>query len=487
LIDPDAETWCEAKWMARRRRRPIWEVEREFGIEPGTLKQYATDHSVASLNSASGQRAEADSHDDITHGVSNDLIVYWEVWSRMGVGNRIKGSDDYDDAVNEALDSYGDYAYLAICPSYNVPLNLPEEVVDSPDLAGEVATRLEWPIPFYKNRKNPFPFSPIMFRKVPRQVWPMSYIQPAMGYQRCINWILSFMMSRIKLSSRAFITVPKQLEEEIKEQFLHGKDLELIEINNAHPGTMDKVVDFIKMPDVNATIWELFGYIKREFEDATGVTELNMSARSDTQMRSAAEADMKRDILSVRPDDMANEVDNWMGESAKLEAIAARYLLKGEDVAPLFGEEVTQADVSMDINPQAPVASYGEMTQLWIDLVQTDDVDRIMSEYEYTIEAGTARTPDRAAQSETLEKSAEMVVPLYIEVWRTTGDPSKFNAWMELYARTSGFQEWEDLMLPDMTAQIQQQQQLAMMGASPGGPPPGEPPQQGPPPQEMAA
>jgi hypothetical protein len=196
---------------------------------------------------------------------------------------------------------------------------------------------------------------------------------------------------------------------------------------------------------------------------------------------------MKRDILSVRPDDMANEVDNWMGESAKLEAIAARYLLKGEDVAPLFGEEVTQADVSMDINPQAPVASYGEMTQLWIDLVQTDDVDRIMSEYEYTIEAGTARKPDRAAQSQTLEKSAEMVVPLYIEVWRTTGDPSKFNAWMELYARTSGFQEWEDLMLPDMTAQIQQQQQIAMMGASPGGPPPGEPPQQQPPPQEMAA
>ncbi len=473
FIDPDAERLEDAKWVARRKRRPVWEVEREFGLEPGSLK--ATDSSNES-------EAEADSSDeferafDAQAGKTSDLIVYYEVWSRMGVGQRITGGfdEDIDQAVIDTLEKFGDYAYVVVSPSHEVPLNLPEEVVNQEDQtqAGfEVVERLKWPAEFYKHRSNPWPFAALSFRRVPRKVWPQSYIHPAMGYQKCINWILSFLMARIKITSRAFIVVPRGVEDEIKDAILSGKDLTLLEINSQHPGTMDQLVQFIKMPEENANIWNLLASLKREFEDATGVTELNLSGRTSTQMRSAAEADLKRDVLSVRPDDMANEVDSWMSNAAFLEAIAARSLLTAEDVAPVFGEKPADEEAG---------SGMGEFTRLWVELVQTDDTDRIVSEYEYGVESGSARKPNRAQEIQNVDEGSQLILQSFLQVWQTTGDPTKINAWIELWAKSRDFADVELMKFPDMTGFIQQQQAMQMGAMPPGGmPPEGVPPDQG--------
>jgi hypothetical protein len=467
-IDPDCEILSDAKWIARRRKRPAWEVEREFELEPGSLKptEQSTD--------AEGDTDMKDAFDkeyDAAHGLSNDLVTYYEVWSRMGIGVRISGAKDEElgEDVEETLEAFGDNCYLVISPTHEVPLNLPDEVVDDPSRKEEVAGRVEWPVPFHKNTKNPWPFASLMFRRVPRKVWPQSYIHPAMGYQKCINWILSFLMTRIKLVSRAFIVIPKGVEQEFKDTILGGKDLTLLEISQTHPGPVEQMVQFLKMPEENGNIWQLLQQLEMKFEDATGVTELNMSARTTTQMRSAAEADLKRDVLAVRPDDMANAVDDWMSKAAKLEAIAARYLLTAEDVAPLFGEEVTEGQP-------------GEMTSIWVELVQSDDVDKIVSEYEYAIESGSARKPNKNQQIQNIDEAAQLVLQQFLQIWNTTGDPSKFNAFIEEWAKTRDVANWEKFTLPDMTEFIMMQQQAAMMG---GGMPPGQeggggaPPNQG--------
>lgn len=487
LIDPDAERMEDAKWIARRRKRPVWEVEREFELPPGTLKP--TDQSSAA-------QAEAETMDEFDRefetaaGETSDLIVYWEVWSRMGVGGRLHGFAENEDAeVLKKLESYGDNVYLAICPSHEYPLNIPQEIAESPDLSDEeVATRLAWPIPTYARPKNPWPFAPLAFRKVSRQVWPMSYVHPALGYQKCINWILSFLMARIKLVSRAMLLVPDGLEDEIYDAILHGSDLTLIKIKAQHPQAYERFMEIVKMPEENGNIWTLLQQLKREWEDATGVTELNMSARTNTQMRSAAEADLKDKVLQVRPEDMANEVDSWMSDAAELEAIAARYLLQAEDVAPIFGEEQPS---SIDMGGMmGEVEQYGEVTQLWLKLVQSDDIGRIVSEYEYTVESGSARKPNKTQQVQNIDESGALVVPLFTQLWRQTGDPSKFNAFIESWARTRDMGDWEILTLPDMT-QFIQMQQIMSAGAPPGGPPPGPegPPgggaPQGPPPPEQ--
>lgn len=480
FIDPDAERLEDAKWIARRKRRPVWEVEREFGLEPGTIK--ATDVSVES-------EAEAECTDeferafDAQEGKTSDLIVYYEIWSRMGVGQRITGGfdEDLDKSVIDTLEQFGDYAYVVVSPSHEIPLNLPEEVVNQEDQAqagAEVVERLKWPAEFYKHRSNPWPFAALSFRRVPRKVWPQSYIHPAMGYQKCINWILSFLMARVKITSRAFIVVPRGVEDEIKNAILSGKDLTLLEINSQHAGTMDQLVQFVKMPEENANIWTLLSALKREFEDATGVTELNLSGRSSTQMRSAAEADLKRDVLSVRPDDMANEVDSWMSDAAFLEAIAARSLLTADDVAPVFGEKPAEGEDG---------SGLGEFTRLWVELVQTTDTDRIVSEFEYGVESGSARKPNRAQEIQNIDEGSQLILQQFIQVWTTTGDPTKFNTWIEMWAKSRDFADYEAMFLPDMSEFIQQQQAMQMGMMGPQMPPEGEMPPEGmmPPDQQM--
>jgi hypothetical protein len=158
-----------------------------------------------------------------------------------------------------------------------------------------------------------------------------------------------------------------------------------------------------------------------------------------------------------------------MSKAAKLEAIAARYLLTAEDVAPLFGEEVTEGQP-------------GEMTSIWVELVQSDDVDKIVSEYEYAIESGSARKPNKNQQIQNIDEAAQLVLQQFLQIWNTTGDPSKFNAFIEEWAKTRDVANWEKFTLPDMTEFIMMQQQAAMMG---GGMPPGQeggggaPPNQG--------
>lgn len=475
LIDPDCERLEDAKWIARRRKRPVWEVEREFGITHGTLT--ATDQSSES-EAESETMDPFDREFEAAAGKTSDLVVYWEVWSRMGVGGRLHGFADQgeDDPVAQTLEKFGDYAYLVICPTHDHPLNLPEEIVDADATGEETSARLAWPIPFYKNRKNPWPFAGLAFRKVSRSPWPMSYVHPALGYQKCINWILSFLMARIKIVSRAIIVMPDNLEDDIYKAVLEGKDLTLVKLKATNPGEYAKMVDFVKMPEENGNIWTLLQQLKREWEDATGVTELNMSARTDTQMRSAAEADLKDKVLQVRPDDMANEVDSWMSDAAKLEAIAARYLLEAQDVAPIFGEESSPVNMGGEMGE---VEQYGELTDLWVKLVQTDDVDRIVSEYDYTIESGSARKPNKTQQVQNIDEGGALVVPDFKMLWSTTGDPTKFNAWLEQWAKTRDMNDWEVLKLPDMQMQIQMQQAQAAAAAG-GGPPPGSGPPPGP-------
>jgi hypothetical protein len=457
LIDPDVEKLCDAKWIARRRRRPVWEVEREFELQPGTLK--ATDiSSKGQADSESVDEFEAEFENE--SGDSSDLIVYYEIYSRMGVGHRLPTFEDKEDEeVMAALEQYGDYAYLAITPDHPYPLNLPEEVAEAPGgMEEEIKQRLEWPVPYYLNRSNPWPFAALTFHHVPRCVWPMSHVAPAMGYQKCINWILSFLMSRVKITSRAFIVIPKSLDEEIKKRILSGKDLELLEINNAHPGTMDKLCEFLKMPEENGNIWNLYAALKREFEDATGVTELNLAGRSSQQMRSAAEANVKREMLSVRPDDMANAVDNWMSEAARLEAIAARYLMTDEDVAPVFGEDITEITMPPGQAPgpdAEPIKQYGQYTQLWVDLVMDDDIDHIVSEYEYHVESGTARKPNKDQTVQNINEIGQTVVPQYLQIWMSSGDPTQFNAWLALWAKSRDMVDWEQMRLPDNRMMMQ--------------------------------
>lgn len=489
LIDPDSEKVTDAGWVARRRREPTWQVEQKFGLEPGTLKSHRTSWESESEMAAESQFEEEWKR---SSGETCDLTIYYEIYSRVGLGSKLKGSgdsnDEYNAFVGEILDQYGDNVYLAVAPGVDFPLNIDPALVDTeatPEIQQEIQARIEWPVPTYHDHLNPWPFAPLGFHSVPRSPWFSAHITPVMGLQKCYNWILSFLMGRARITSRNLIVVPKSLEEDVKQRILWGRDLELIEIEATHQGTLQQLVNFLNMPNVNGDIWKLLEILKAEFEEATGITELNAAGKSGTQMRSAEEANVKRQMLSIRPDDMANLVENWMGRAMSLVGFASRLLMHGQDVAPIFGE----ANTAPALGPmQMQIPQLGPFTQLWDELVATVDPSIALHEYDYGVESGSVRKQDIDQLVTDLNEFGALWVPQAIQLWVQTGDPTMINSYIAIWNKSRNNQF--ALYYPDRRMEMMQQQMMMAAAAGqhgPGGGPPqngGKPPK-GPPPDNQ--
>src|SRR5690606_31612554 len=164
--------------------------------------------------------------------------------------------------------------------------------------------------------------------RIPHSVWPMAHLKAALGELKFLNWATSFIAGKIKSTCRDLLAVPKSLDETIKETILNGTDLALVEIEAEH-GTVSDVLQFLQHPSVNGDIWRCLDMIERNFDKRTGLTELLYGMAGTTQIRSAEEAAIRDDNASVRPDDMAKQVETWQRAIAAREAFTARFMLKG--------------------------------------------------------------------------------------------------------------------------------------------------------------
>lgn len=167
LIDPDCKILRDAKWIARRRVHPVWEVERMYGLQPGTLKGNTTsvNSQGEALGSPTGEYMQAT-------GQTSDLLTYWEIFSKCGVGQNLIGIPDW---IKPALSVYGDNCYLVIAESTPLPININPQILQMDDSQGQaqqlVAQAVAWPTPFWAD--GAWPFVPIQFHEIPEDPWPM--------------------------------------------------------------------------------------------------------------------------------------------------------------------------------------------------------------------------------------------------------------------------------------------------------------------------
>jgi len=406
MLDPDAENYRDIKWMARRRVRPCWEVEREFGLPPGSLKKHG------SMESHSQQSVVATSPDGDyrrKQGLTADLCVYWEVYSKMGLGGRLTGMDPN---VRDKFDMVGDYIFLAITENVPYPLNLPPPLCDLfkegneqmlQQSLPEINARLQWETPYWAD--STWPMTPIVFHWRPKKLWPMSHMKPGIGELKFLNWAWSFLASKVRIASRDFIAIAKAAGEEVKNSIRHGADYTVIEIDNL-TGAIDNMVKFLQHPGFNPEIYNVIQGVSDNFEKRVGLTELiyGMSAR---QMRSAQEAQIKSDAINVRPDDMANQVEDAMTDVARKEAFVARWHLTGQDVVKVLGQT-------------------GAM--LWDQIVAPADPADILYSLEYRIEAGSARKPNRALEVENMRQAMQNMFQPLFQYAQGTGDMAPLNA-----------------------------------------------------------
>jgi hypothetical protein len=125
------------------------------------------------------------------------------------------------------------------------------------------------------------------------------------------------------------------------------------------------------------------------FDKRVGLTELTYGL-TRAQYRSAAEAQTKAEQISVRPDDMANVLEDAMSLLARREALAARWLLQDQDVAPVLG----------------PIGAT-----VWKNLQENVSLGQLAMNYEYRIEAGSARKPNNAGKVESLQIAIQTMGP----------------------------------------------------------------------------
>lgn len=414
VIDSDMESLRDAKWIARRCIHPVWQVEREYGLAPGTLKGHAESHDRQAEISAQPWNDWKRQQ-----GQSNDLCCYWKIYSKTGAGGRLTGVDP---SLKEPLEALGDYCFLVICEGCPFPLNCPPELQASGDLEA-IKKAMEWPTPFWAD--DAWPFTPIVFHERPRKVWPMSHFKPGMGELKFLNWMMSFLAGKIKTACRDILAVKKSLSDELVETILHGTDYELIKIDEAHPGTINEMVQFIQHPAFHGDIWRVLEAVTANFEKRIGLTEL-MYGQTAVQMRSAQEAQVKSAQLQVRPDDMAEKVESAMTYAARREALAVRWHLQASDIAPILG----------------PVAA-----QLWDQLIVPSDPAEVLFQLEYRIEAGTVRKPNKDRDLANANLAMSTLFQPFFALAQQTGQVAQVNALITQWGKANEIEDIESLLI----------------------------------------
>jgi hypothetical protein len=403
VLDPDAESIDDCKWVAKRCVHPVWEVEDEYGLPRDSLKG-----NYESVNRQSEVNADPDGDYFRKQGTCNDLVVYWKIWSKMGAGGRLTGVGDDMKAV---LEQFGNYCYLVVAEGTPYPLNVPPDLINAAGADQQIMQRMDWPTPYWLDDR--WPFTPLVFHEVPRSAWPMSHFKPALGELKFLNWAYSFIASKIRVTCRDFIAIRKSVGQEIKDAILHGKDLTLLEIESAH-GTLSEIVSFLNHPQFNGDIWKVIEAVTENFEKRTGLTEL-MYGESARQMRSAAEADAKQAGAQIRPDDMAQRVEDWMTEVARKEALAVRWHLGSADVQMIMGPPAAQA---------------------WDRFVVSANPYEIVRQLDYRIEAGSTKKPNRDRDAQNAQQAMQTLFQPLFAYAQATGNVGPVNALIGFWAKT---------------------------------------------------
>ena len=407
LIDPDFDNMDDMLWCARRCIRPLEEVAVEYQIPEDDLARHLDGNTeIKADNEPRNTKKKS--------GQTQRLVTYYKVWSKCGAGDRFKDAPKESRGV---FDSLGKYCYLVICEGVDYPLNLPPAVMqEEPDpqtgIPQSVMLGMAWPVPYYLDPGG-WPFVPLAFHPKPGYAWPISHIKPAVAELRMLNWGMSFLASRIATSCETIIAVQKAADQEFKDQLLAPSEggFKIIELAELLGRRVEDVISTFQLPQVTKDLWDILTAVADQFAQRTGLTELAYGYTRN-QFRSAAEATIKQENVSVRPDNMANDLEDAMSTLARREALAARWLLEPKDVAPVLG-------------PMGAIA--------WEQHVAKRDLVSLTRDFLFRVEAGSARKPNKASRVEQMTLAIQTLGPILAPL-ASGGVVGPFNALMRDWA-----------------------------------------------------
>jgi len=213
----------------------------------------------------------------------------------------------------------------------------------------------------------------------------------------------------------------------------------VIEISEIFGQRVSDVVSFLDAPAFNVDIWRMVSEVLDLIDKRTGLTELLYGLSGGTQIRSATEADVRNQNVSVRPDDMASRVEDWLSHCAMKEMEAAEWSLSGQDVQPILGD-------------------VGAL--IWEQRIQSQEFERTVMDFDYRIEAGSARKPNKTNRVRQLNEFGQIVMPM-LQQFVQMGIDQPYNSFVRDWAKANELDAEPYLI---NMAEIKQQEEQAQQG-----------------------
>lgn len=438
FIDPDAELpgLSDCDWIAIRHCDPVKKVERQFNLPKDSLD------GKGHVESAESQSTNVSDHDiwRRREGKTGDTIVWYEIFSRFGVGERTKGvTEGMQDAFEDVV---GDYAYICIAEGVDYPLNATSRAIQQAT-DEEVKDLFSWPEPYWTDGR--FPVALLDFYEKPNSPWPLAPMAMGLGELMFLNVMMSLLCNRVYSSTRDIMVMLQSAAQDVKAKMQSGEYSVFIELNDSHNKSINEIVQFIKQPDVSFDLFRVIEMVMDMFDKRVGLTELLYGLNPGNKVsRTATDINVKQEMVSVRPEYMANKVEEWQSEAANLEKFCAAWNVKGEWLRPLLGMG----------------GSY-----LWDTLIAEEDPEIIVREMRASVEAGSGRKPNRQKEAAFIQGAAGYIIPALEAQANVTGDTSGLNEWFKITGEAfemdmSGLTLGPRTPQPPSEEEMQMQQQM---------------------------
>jgi hypothetical protein len=435
VIDPDTESLREAAWIARKRRASAWRLEEIYGVDAKLMRAKFASHMAQAVWGHQEREAGRPTDPDETTG---DIVEYYEVYSRIGLGMQLPSASEELLSQRDALADV-QHAFLVIVPGMDYPLNLAPDKLAVESVGEEIKARLEWPIPLYENY-DPWPCTVLDYFPNSENPWSTSPLKGALPLLVFLDHAWSFLLGRVRATSRDIILVASALEQEVWDAIESGVDQETVAVSLETLEDITKLIHVIQFPELRAEFFNVIELAESRFERASGMSPL-MHGESNFQYRSAREAEIREGHVTSRPEDMADCVEAFMSDIAAKEAILTRMY-----VPPpfhLFGEPMPEGGVP---DMSTPLSFF------WGTIITQADPVLAAGEYDYTVEAGTARRKNRSQQFAEVQSIAQILLGPLLQVYQTTGDPAQVNNLIHMIGEPMGLST-NGLMLPQLQMQ----------------------------------
>lgn len=442
LIDPDCRDpeLRTAKWIARKHVTPYWELETRFGLKKDSLKgkgsSETNSHRISDTRRRGRRRREVNSE-------TGDLITWYEVFSRLGVGSRdtrFKEITGHESSLHKGFeDVTGGFAYMAISPTVEFPLNLPTSKIRRSK--EEVFESLMWPCPSYVD--NLFPVALLDFYPDTNSAWPIAPLGPATGELIAMNIILSAFLENAYENRKSIVAIAEHAVVEFEAAMKSNRSTEYVKLKNEINQSVSEVVQILNRPEMNMDPLRALEYLGDSFARRTGLTDFQFAVTT-TQSRSAADIAAKEEKSSIRPDKMSKDVAKWVSHASRLEAFLAGIEVSGEDI-------------------QGRLGTMG--ATLWDVLISDNDPITIAREMTITVEASDIRKPNKARDAQNMQTAAGFVMPALQTYASLTGDSEPLNSFLASFGESIEMSTKDWKMGPWAPQPDPMQQQIAQQSA----------------------